>query len=348
MHGVAGGGGEGLAAEVALAVLIGVRMARGREETGLGFAAGALTRLGTGGGAGGGGGDGPGAEGMGMIRTDHIRTVADTDAGGHGGAIGEDEGIVIGGKAGGLDGAAHLQVLHLALGTDIAVDEHPGYLALGIPDQNGLDLALGHLDGGDDTLEGDQPAQHGAVVDLGGGDEQGRNGGAVTDLLDLGHSQLALALIGAGGAADTDPVADLEVPCHGEAVDAAGFILDIDAIEEGGILIVAGGVGGDDALHGVLEALLGLLMDLGDGAELHGVKIADQILADAIVGIVLLSAVIQLGLDLEVGHEGRAGDHDEALARQLLGGHDQQAVVVGGIGVLGGACAALAVLIHID
>ena len=43
VHGVAGGGGEGLAAEVALAVLIGVRMARGREETGLGFTAGAGT-----------------------------------------------------------------------------------------------------------------------------------------------------------------------------------------------------------------------------------------------------------------------------------------------------------------
>ena len=81
VHGVAGGGGEGLAAEVTLAVLIGVRMARGREETGLGFAAGALTRLRTGGGASGGGGDGPGAEGMGVIRADHIRAVADADAG---------------------------------------------------------------------------------------------------------------------------------------------------------------------------------------------------------------------------------------------------------------------------
>ena len=39
VHGVAGGGGEGLAAEVALAVLIGVRMARGREGLGVAVAA---------------------------------------------------------------------------------------------------------------------------------------------------------------------------------------------------------------------------------------------------------------------------------------------------------------------
>ena len=108
-----------------------------------------------------------------------------------------------------------------------------------------------------------------------------------------------------------------------------------------------GGVGGDDALDGVLEAFLRLLMDIGDGAELHGVEIADQILADTIVGIVFLSAVIQLGLDLEVGHKGCAGDHDETLVLQLLSGHDQQAAVVLGIGILRSACAALAVLIHI-
>ena len=182
---------------------------------------------------------------------------------------------------------------------------------------------------------------------MGGGDGLRRHGRTLVQLGDAGDGQLALALVGAGGAADADPVADLEVACHGEAVDAAGFILDIDAIEEGGILIVAGGVGGDDALDGVLEAFLRLLMDIGDGAELHGVEIADQILADTIVGIVFLSAVIQLGLDLEVGHKGCAGDHDETLALQMLSGHDQQAAVVLGIGILRSACAALAVLIHI-
>ena len=182
---------------------------------------------------------------------------------------------------------------------------------------------------------------------MGGGDGLRRHGRTLVQLGDAGDGQLALALVGAGGAADADPVADLEVACHGEAVDAAGFILDIDAIEEGGILIVAGGVGGDDALDGVLEAFLRLLMDIGDGAELHGVEIADQILADTIVGIVFLSAVIQLGLDLKVGHKGCAGDHDETLALQLLSGHDQQAAVVLGIGILRSACAALAVLIHI-
>ena len=282
-----------------------------------------------------------------MVGADDVRPVPGADAGHHGGAVLENEGVVIGGKAGGLNFAAHLQVLHLAVGADIAVDKHPGYLALGIPDQDGLNLAVGHLDAGDIAIEGDQLPQNGAVVNLGGGDGLRRHGRTLVQLGDAGDGQLALALVGAGGAADADPVADLEVACHGEAVDAAGFILDIDAIEEGGILIVSGGVGGDDALDGVLEAFLRLLMDIGDGAELHGVEIADQILADTIVGIVFLSAVIQLGLDLEVGHKGCAGDHDETLALQLLSGHDQQAAVVLGIGILRSACAALAVLIHI-
>ena len=282
-----------------------------------------------------------------MVGADDVRPVPGADAGRHGGAVGENEGVVIGGEAGGRNFAAHLQVLHLAVGADIAVDKHTGYLALGIPDQDGLNLAVGHLDAGDIAIEGDQLPQNGAVVNLGGGDGLRRHGRTLVQLGDAGDGQLALALVGAGGAADADPVADLEVACHGEAVDAAGFILDIDAIEEGGILIVSGGVGGDDALDGVLEAFLRLLMDIGDGAELHGVEIADQILADTIVGIVFLSAVIQLGLDLEVGHKGCAGDHDETLALQLLSGHDQQAAVVLGIGILRSACAALAVLIHI-
>ena len=284
---------------------------------------------------------------MGVVGADDVRPVPGADAGRHGGAVLENEGVVIGGKAGGLNFAAHLQVLHLAVGADIAVDKHTGYLALGIPDQDGLNLAVGHLDAGDIAIEGDQLPQNGAVVNLGGGDGLRRHGRTLVQLGDAGDSQLALALVGAGGAADADPVANLEVACHGEAVDAAGFILDIDAIEEGGILIVSGGVGGDDALDGVLEAFLRLLMDIGDGAELHGVEIADQILADTIVGIVFLSAVIQLGLDLEVRHKGCAGDHDETLALQLLSGHDQQAAVVLGIGILRSACAALAVLIHI-
>ena len=282
-----------------------------------------------------------------MVGADDVRPVPGADAGRHGGAVLQNEGVVIGGKAGGRNFAAHLQVLHLAVGADIAVDKHTGYLALGIPDQDGLNLAVGHLDAGDIAIEGDQLPQNGAVVNLGGGDGLRRHGRTLVQLGDAGDGQLALALVGAGGAADADPVADLEVACHGEAVDAAGFILDIDAIEEGGILIVSGGVGGDDALDGVLEAFLRLLMDIGDGAELHGVEIADQILADTIVGIVFLSAVIQLGLDLEVGHKGCAGDHDETLALQLLSGHDQQAAVVLGIGILRSACAALAVLIHI-
>ena len=79
-----------------------------------------------------------------------------------------------------------------------------------------------------------------------------------------------------------------------------------------------------------------------------------QILADRVVGVVLLGAavnVLGLGLHLEVRQERRAGDHDQTLAVKLLGRHDHEplsavevvlgnaaesavavAVIVGGIG----------------
>ena len=257
-----------------------------------------------------------------MGGADDVRPVPGADAGRHGGAVLQDEGVVIGGKARSRNFAAYNDVLHILIGGDIAVDEHPGHIALGIADQDGLDQAVGHLDAGDIALEGDELAQDGAVIHLGGGDHLGLHGGLVAQLPDLGHGQLALALVGAGGAADAELIADLIVTGHGEAVDAAGGILDIDAVKEGGILIIAGGVGGDDALHSVLDALLGVCLDFGDGADLGGIEIVDQILADPVVGVVLLQGVIQLGLYLEIREEGCAGDDDHALALQLLGGHD--------------------------
>ena len=282
-----------------------------------------------------------------MSGADDVCPVAGADTGRHGSAVLQDEGVVIGGKTGSLDLAAHGGVCNILGGGDIAVDEHPGHIALGVADQDGLDQAVGHLNAGDIALEGDELAQDGAVIHLGGGDHLGLYGGIRAQLPDLGHGQLALALVGAGGAADAELIADLIVAGHGEAVDAAGLVLDIDAVKEGGILIIAGGVGGDDALHGVLDALIGVRMDFGDGADLGGIEIVDQVLADPVVGVVLLQGVVQVGLDLEIREEGRTGDDDHALALQLLGGHDQQAGIVLGVGVLGDACAASAVLIHV-
>ena len=284
---------------------------------------------------------------MGVSGADDVCPVAGADTGRHGSAVFQDEGVVIGGKTGSLDLAAHGGVCNILGGGDIAVDEHPGHIALGVADQDGLDQAVGHLNAGDIALEGDELAQDGAVIHLGGGDHLGLYGGIRAQLPDLGHGQLALALVGAGGAADAELIADLIVAGHGEAVDAAGLVLDIDAVKEGGILIIAGGVGGDDALHGVLDALIGVRMDFGDGADLGGIEIVDQVLADPVVGVVLLQGVVQVGLDLEIRKEGRTGDDDHALALQLLGGHDQQAGIVLGVGVLGDACAASAVLIHV-
>ena len=282
---------------------------------------------------------------MGVIGADDVRPVPGADAGRHGGAVGENEGVVIGGKAGGRNFTAHLQVLHLAVGADIAVDKHTGYLALGIPDQDGLNLAVGHLDAGDIAIEGDQLPQNGAVVNLGGGDGLRRHGRTLVQLGDAGDGQLALALVGAGGAADADPVADLEVACHGEAVDAAGFILDIDAIEEGGILIVSGGVGGDDALDGVLEAFLLLGMDLRDGGDLHGVDDLQQVLHDGIVGVQQVSTgvnILRLNLELPVCHHCTAGHKDHTVVSDLFRSKQQDITIIFGHG-----CAAKAVAVPI-
>ena len=73
-----------------------------------------------------------------MGGADHVIAVADADAGGHLGAVGQDEGVVVGGQAGGGDLAADLQVLHVIGGGDVAVDEHPGDLTLAVADQDGL------------------------------------------------------------------------------------------------------------------------------------------------------------------------------------------------------------------
>ena len=83
-------------------------MAGGGDSPGLGLAAGAGAGLHTVCGAGGRSGDGPGTESVGVVGADDVRPVPGADAGRHGGAVLQDEGVVIGGKAGGLNFAAHL------------------------------------------------------------------------------------------------------------------------------------------------------------------------------------------------------------------------------------------------
>ena len=111
---------------------------------------------------------------------------------------------------------------------------------------------------------------------------------------------------------------------------------------------MAGGVGGHDALHGELDALLWLCLHIRDLGDLGLVEHGDEILADLVVGVVLLRAAVgDLVLHLEVRHEGCAGDDDEALALDLLGRHDHQAVIVFCEGVLRDTCAAEAVLVNV-
>ena len=111
---------------------------------------------------------------------------------------------------------------------------------------------------------------------------------------------------------------------------------------------MAGGVGGHDALHGELDALLWLCLHIRDLGDLGLVEHGDEILADLVVGVVFLRAAVGgLVLHLEVRHEGCAGDDDEALALDLLGRHDHQAVIVFCEGVLRGSCAAEAVAVNV-
>ena len=225
-----------------------------------------------------------------VLGADHIGAVADADARER--AVGRVEGVVIGRKTRHGDLAADGEVLHILGGGDVAVDEDAGDIAVLVADHDGLNKAVFKLEALDEAAEGDETAENGAVVHLRGGDLRRDDGLALADLRDGGDLQLQLTLIEVGRAAHADAVADLEVPGDGEAVDAAGAVLNIDAVEEGGILVIAGGVRGDDALDRVLVAGLGLLLHLGDRGDLHGIELLDEVLADAVVGVVLFSVGI--------------------------------------------------------
>ena len=294
---------------------------------------------------------GPFAERVGvldLVAAHYIGTVTDTDAGCDRCAVGQSEGVVVGGKAGGGYLTADLGVHDILCGGDVAVDEHTALIAVCVLDHDGLDKIVCHFNTGDNALDSHERAEHAAVVYLLGGHNGGLDGSFIADLLDAADCQLALALIGARCAADADLVADLEVAGNGEAVDACGAVLDIDAVEECGVLIVAGGVGGHDALNGVLDILILFGLNIGDGRDGHGIEHAKQVLADAVVGVVLFCTVIDLSLNLEVGHERSARDNDETLAVKLLCRHHHQAAVVILECVLGSAGTAETVAIDID
>ena len=238
-------------------------------------------------------------------------------------------------------------VLNILVGRDIAVDEDTRFLAGIVPDHDGLDEAVGILDLRRSAFHGDEAAEIAFVLKVCGRDLLRLDRRFLAALFNAGHLDLAFALIGGRCAGDADLVADLELARDRERVDACGLVLDIDAVEERGILVVAGGVGGHDALDGVLDALFFLCLnrrDLGD----HGtVKHGQEVFADAVVGVVLLCRVVDLRLHLEVRHEGCAGDDDHALALKLLRRHDHQAVVAFREGVLRGSCAAAAVFVNV-
>ena len=174
------------------------------------------------------------------VAADHISTVADTDAGE--GPLGRIEGVIIGGKSGNGNFCTQSQILDLPGGGDVAVDKHAGHIACLVSDHDGLDQAVGLFKAYYHALEGDKQTFHAAVSDLGRSDLGGRDFIVLVDQLNAADLQLRLALVEVSGTGDAHPVAHLVVARHGEAADAAGGVLDIDAVEERGVLIIAGGV----------------------------------------------------------------------------------------------------------
>ena len=278
---------------------------------------------------------------------DNVRAVTDADALCDGRAVRENKGIVVGGKACCLDVAADRCVFNVLGGGDVAVNKDTGFLAGIVLDHDGLDEAVGVLDLRCSAFHRHKAAEEALVFELCSGDGLRRGRLALTDPGDACHSDLALALIGGGGAGNADLVADLELACNREGIDAGGFILQVDAVKECSVLVIAGGVGGHDALDGELDALVRLFLNGLDRGDLGRIEHCQQIFADAVVGVVLLCGVIDLCLNLKVRHEGRAGDDDLTLARELLGRHDHQAVVALCIGVLRNAGAAAAVVVNV-
>ena len=143
-----------------------------------------------------------------------------------------------------------------------------------------------------------------------------------------------------GGHADN--VTQLEITRDREAADAARCVLHIDAVKERSGLVIAGGIRGDNAFDGILVAGLRLLAHLGDRGDLHRIDCLEDVLQQRIV------AVGCGDLQIEVIHERRAGNNDQALAGQLLGSHDEQTRVIFRVCVLRRCLAAKAVAVLVN
>ena len=130
----------------------------------------------------------------------------------------------------------------------------------------------------------------------------------------------------------------------GEDGDAAGLILDVDGIEEGGVGV--GGAGGDITLDDEDMAHLGAggSTNLSDGSNhLAAAGQTQNVLKNGTVCVGQIPDVIQLCLHLKVGEEHAAGGEDRAaeagiLCSQEAGltlGNATDAVIVGVDGVGG-------------
>ena len=259
---------------------------------------------------------------------------------------------VAGAEADALDAHADGGVVQtLVILLDVVVDEQGSDLAGAVVHVDVVDDALGLVDIGDDAGDLDQVADVVVTHGLGAGDGLGVDrDDLVGDDLDgavvvVAEVQLDLAAVVGHAAVDADLLADVVVAGDREAVDAAGLVLNVDAVEEGGVLVVVGGVGHDRALDGELLADRAV-MDLGDRGDLVGLvavlDVVQNVHDQAVVLILLVGG--SAGLEVIVGNEAGAAADQEAAAGQSLAGHqvegvllrhDGVAVVVGHVGGAG-------------
>ena len=136
--------------------------------------------------------------------------------------------------------------------------------------------------------------------------------------------QLDLAAVVGHAAVDADLHALGIVARDREDVDAACVVLHIDAVEERGVLVIAGGIGRDGALDREFFLLRSLvnIRDLRDG--LGGLQGVEDVAQDEAVGIILIA------LDVVVAEERHAGGDDPAAAGQILVGHDIDVALLDG------------------
>ena len=280
-----------------------------------------------------------------MSDTDDVGTVADTDTRER--TVRRVEGVVIGRKTHSTDCSANRKILNRLCFCNVAVDKDTRCVARCVLNHDRLNQPIFKRKALDCAFQLDQRTEHGFVIDLCGSHRLRRDLIVFAQKLDGGDLQLHFALIEVRGTGNLNLVADFVVAGDREAADTRGLVFDVDAIKERSICIIAGSIGGHDALDGVLYTGFSLCLNIRDRSDHDRMDVVDEVLTNLVVGVVLLRGVVQGRLNLEIAHESRAGNDDQTIVPDLLGSKNHQAVVAFLVGVLRNRLTADAVAVGI-